>query len=89
MLICKNGKIVVPKILQKYVVNLYHTYIFHPGTERTYSTISQHYYWPHLRDEIRNHIDVCNTCQKNKKKPLNMENDLLRKRRLLHRTDYR
>ena len=43
MLIYKNDKIVVPTILQKYVVHLHHTYILHPGTERIEDTISQHY----------------------------------------------
>ena len=42
MIICKNDKIVVPKIIRKYVVNWYHTYILHPGKELTESTISQH-----------------------------------------------
>ena len=53
MLICKNDKIVVPKILQKYVVSWYHTYLLHPGTEIIEATISQYYYWPNLRDNIR------------------------------------
>ena len=59
MLICKNDKIVVPTILQKYVVNWYHTYLLHPVTERTEATISQKYYWPHLREDIHTHINVC------------------------------
>ena len=41
MLIYKNDKIAVPKILQNYVVNWYHTYLSHPGTERTEGIISQ------------------------------------------------
>ena len=43
MLICKNDKIVVPKILQKYVVNWYHTYLLNPGTYITEATISKQY----------------------------------------------
>ena len=42
MLICKNNKIFVPKILQKYVVNWYHTYLLHPGMYCIEATISQH-----------------------------------------------
>ena len=67
MLICKNDKIVVPKILQNYVVNWYHTYLLHTGMDCTEATISQHYYWPQLKDNICTHIEVCKTCQKNKK----------------------
>ena len=60
----------MPTILRKYVVNLYHTYILHPGKVRTEATISQNYYWPQLRDNIRTHINVCTICQKNRKKNL-------------------
>ena len=35
--------------------------------ERTEVTISKQYYWPNLRENIRTHIKVCNTCKKNKK----------------------
>ena len=31
-LICKSDKIVVPKILPKYAVNWYHTYLLHTAT---------------------------------------------------------
>ena len=44
MLIYKNDKMVMPKILKHSVVNWYHTYLLHLGTERTEATISQHYY---------------------------------------------
>ena len=70
MLIYKNDKISVPTIFQKYVVNWYHTYLLHPGTEHIEASISQHCYWPHLREDIRTHINVCNNCQKNKKQNL-------------------
>ena len=66
-LICKGDKIVLPTILQKYAVNWYHTYLLHPGMERTEATLCQHYYWPESRDTIRAHIKKCTTCQKNKK----------------------
>ena len=67
MFICKNDKTVVPTILQKFVVNWYHTYLLHPGKERTEATIRQHYSRPHLRDNIRTDIKFCNTCKKKKK----------------------
>ena len=60
----------MPKILQKYVVNWYHTYLLNPGKVRTEANISQHYYWPQLRDNICTHIKVYNNCQKNKKQNL-------------------
>ena len=54
MLICKDDKIVVLTILQKKVVNWYYTYLLYLGKVRTEAN-------------IRSHIKVCNTCQKNKK----------------------
>ena len=57
----------MPTVLRKYVVNWYHTYLLHPGHNRTEATISWHYYWPQLSDNIRTHIKVCKTCHKNKK----------------------
>ena len=67
MLIYKNYKIAVLEILQKYVASWHHTCLLHSGTERTEATISQYYYWTHLRDNIRTHIKVCKTCYKNRK----------------------
>ena len=54
-------------IIQNYVVNWYNTYLLHPVTERTKSTITQHYYWTNLRDGMSTHIKSCTTFQKNNK----------------------
>ena len=35
--------------------------------DRTKTTISQHYTWPDLKDDIRTHLKFCNTCKRNKK----------------------
>ena len=67
MLICHDDKIVVPKILQKYVVQWYHNYLLHPGAVRTEETIRQHLYWPDLRVDVRQYIKTCDTCQRFKK----------------------
>ena len=69
-LICKNGKIVIPDALQKYVLNWYHTYLLHLGINRTKSTIAQHFFWPMLRSDVRAHIRRCGTCQRCKKSKL-------------------
>ena len=88
MIIYKNDEIVVPTIIQKYVVIWNHTCLLHPGNVFIDATISQHYYWPRLRENIRTHIKVYNTCQKTRKRTLNMKNYRLRKRRPFHGTDY-
>ena len=35
----------------------------HPGIQRTISLISQRYWWPGLREFIRNYVKGCATCQ--------------------------
>ena len=66
-LICYNGKIVIPKILQNYVLNWYHTYLLHPGSTRTEETIKQHFYWQNLQSDVKKYVGTCETCQKCKK----------------------
>ena len=67
MLICHEDKIVLPKILQQYAVQWYHNYLLHPGELRTEENIRQHSYWPDLRDDVRQYIKTCDTCQRFKK----------------------
>ena len=66
-LICREDKIVIPKVLQKYVLHWYHTYLLHPGSDRTELTIKQHLYWNNMQADIRKLVDTCDTCQKTKK----------------------
>ena len=40
----------------------------HPGENRTEETISQHLWWPKMRDQIRDYCKKCSVCQKNKRK---------------------
>ena len=44
---CKD-KIIIPSIIQSYIVHWYHTYILHPGMDRTEAMIRQHFYWPSI-----------------------------------------
>jgi Integrase zinc binding domain len=38
----------------------------HPGQERTFELTSQDYYWPDMRRFIKNYVDSCETCARNK-----------------------
>ena len=67
-LICHNEKIVVPKLLQRHVIDWYHTVLCHPGINRTEETISQHLWWPKMRDQITAYVQSCPSCQRNKRK---------------------
>ena len=74
-LICKNRKIVIPKQLQKQVVEWYHNALCHPGETRTELSISQHVYWKKLRKTVHEICTKCKTCQilkRNKKQYRNL-----------------
>jgi hypothetical protein len=67
-LICYNNKIVVPKHLHRHVIDWYHITLCHPGINRTEETISQHLFWPKMRDQITTYVQTCPSCQRNKRK---------------------
>ena len=67
-LICnKNKKIVVPKVLQERIVQWYHTYLSHPGINRTEMTIRQHFNWKNLDKTVLDVCTKCPTCQTTKR----------------------
>jgi Integrase zinc binding domain len=65
---CYNNKIVVPKHLQKHVIDWYHITLCHPGSNGTEATIAQHLFWPKMRDQITNYVQACPTFLRNKRK---------------------
>jgi len=67
-LIVYKDKIVVPQTLQKRIVDWYHTFLCHPGINRTEETISQHFWWPKMRDHITTSVATCDNCQRNKRR---------------------
>ena len=66
-LLCYKDRIVIPKGLQKWVVQWYHHTLCHPGTNQKEETISQHFYWKNIRDHITHDVSKCSVCQKQKK----------------------
>ena len=69
-LICRSDRIIMTNILQKYVVNWYHIYLLHTVTECTEATITQHYYWINIRNNICTQNNGCKTFQNKKKQNL-------------------
>ena len=65
-LICQNSKIVVPTLLQMHVISWYHMVLCHPGMNKIEEAISQHLWWPAMREQIMAYVQACPTCQKNK-----------------------
>jgi hypothetical protein len=53
--------------LTKRIIQWYHYLLCHPGINRTEETISQHFYWPKMRDHIMNDVSTCAICQTHKK----------------------
>jgi hypothetical protein len=64
---CKDGKVVIPKSLQKRAVCWYHHYLQHPGNTRLEETLRAVMYWTNLRQTVRSHVKNCKSCQINKK----------------------
>ena len=55
-ILCKNGKMVIPKSLQHCVVVWYHHYLLHPGTKRLEETIHLLMYWKGHRKTVLSHV---------------------------------
>ena len=70
--ICQQ-KICVPKTLQRRTIEWYHEMLCHPGQKRMEETIGQHFWWPQMRQQIRDMVRTCDICQRTKRKALNME----------------
>jgi hypothetical protein len=54
--LCKDGKIVIPKVLQHKAVSWYHHYLQHPGQTRLEETLHAAMYWTGITHTIRSHV---------------------------------
>ena len=66
-LICHKDKKDVQTLLQKHVIDWYHTILCHPGMDRTKETIGHHLWCPIMQEQITTFVKACPTCQLNKK----------------------
>ena len=64
--LCKDGKMVIPKSLQHRAVAWFHHYLQHPGTKRLEETLRLLMYWKGLRTKVQSHVKKCHSCQVNK-----------------------
>ena len=69
-ILCKEGKLVIPKSLQRQVVEWYHHYLQHPGHSRLEETLRAAMYWKGMRTTIRSYVKNCRSCQINKRRKL-------------------
>jgi hypothetical protein len=51
--LCKNGKLVIPRSLQSHAVEWYHHYLQHPGATRLEGTLQGAMYWKGMPRIVR------------------------------------
>eukprot|EP00804_Cyclotella_cryptica_P028232 CCRYP_014590-RA/>CCRYP_014590-RA protein AED:0.27 eAED:0.27 QI:0/-1/0/1/-1/1/1/0/188 len=68
--LCKDGKMVIPKSLQHRAVAWFHHYLQHPGSKRLEETLRLSMYWKGLRTTVQSHVKKCHSCQVNKHRQL-------------------
>ena len=54
--------ILVPQVLQDFMIILAHDYSRHNGSRRTYNCLKRQYYWPGIRKQIFRHCKRCKEC---------------------------
>ena len=67
IIITCDDNIVIPSILQSYVLHWYHTYLLHPLMNRTEVTIHQNLYWPGMIYAVCKEVKCFDTCQCSKR----------------------
>ena len=54
--------ILVPQVLQDFMIILAHSYSSHNGSRRIYNCLKRQYYWPGIRKQIFRHCKKCKEC---------------------------
>jgi hypothetical protein len=60
--VCKDGWLVIPKLLQVHAVKWYHNYLQHPGHTRLEETMNTAMYWKGMRTTIQSLTKSCRSC---------------------------
>ena len=60
--------IVVPTSLRKDILDWYHYYSLHPGTNRMLNTLTSVFYWRGMAKDVERYVRKCPQCQKGKRK---------------------
>ena len=68
--LCKDGKLVIPKSLQHRAVSWYHHYLQHPGHSRLEEMMRATIYWKGMQTTIQSYVKKCHSCQTNKRRKL-------------------
>ena len=57
--LCKDGKMVIPKVLHCRAVSWYHHYLQHPGHTHLEDTLNAAMYWKGMLNTIQSHVKNC------------------------------
>jgi hypothetical protein len=69
-IVCKDGRMIIPKPLQRRTMLWYHHYLQHPGHTQLEETMKATMYWKGMRSTIWLITKSCRSCQVNKKQIL-------------------
>ncbi len=69
-MVCKDGKMIIPKQIQRRAVLWYHHYLQHPGHTQLEETMKATMYWKGMRTTIRSLTKSCRAYKVNKKQKL-------------------
>ncbi len=66
-MLCKNGKIIIPKSLRWMAVSWYYHYLQHPGHLHQEEKMRSMMDWEGMRTTIQRYTKTCRSCQVNKR----------------------
>ncbi|XP_071948879.1 uncharacterized protein [Antedon mediterranea] len=58
-----DDQIVVPQEYREHIINIAHDKTGHLGVQKTQDRITQHFYWPGINYQVREHCKTCPQCQ--------------------------
>jgi hypothetical protein len=59
VLLHHRKRIVVPESLRKDLVEMYHSYLLHPGVDKQYHTMAA-FWWPGMEKDVTDFVKACN-----------------------------
>ena len=62
-ILTKSGRPIIPAHLRNYVLSKIHNEA-HFGTDKTYASLKERFYWPNMYGYTRTFVTSCNVCQK-------------------------
>ena len=62
-ILTKSGRPIIPAHLRNYVLSKIHNEA-HFGTDKTYTSLKERFYWPNMYEYTRTFVTSCNVCQK-------------------------